>query len=269
MPQSKQAFLSVFKCQLVLKEKSPPHTHTHSCNVSLFSANAAHDPPRSIISHVKYLTGQCYASSVVCFYKNSCYMLSERLFRLVGDAKIHLLIFHPEHHVIIFSSRIFFGCHISRIISLQAYHGTKSVGLQDWDIALFILHLRCWYGDLVSHHALEQCIFSLTLHDLCLWNVSILLWLCFLYPCHVQIGLFPKPKVYICLFSLTVKKNLIFNFNQCYFTYCRDSNLCDFRQPKYCSVQFCSCVWTVSVHSQQSWEFCIHLFSQEKSVTQQ
>ncbi len=79
---------------------------------------------------------------------------------------------------------------------------------------------------------------------------------CFLYPWHVQIGLFPKPKVYICLFSLTVKKNLIFNFNQCYFTYCRDSNLCDFRQPKYCSVQFC--VWTVSVHSQQSWEFCIH-----------
>lgn len=80
-------------------------------------------------------------------------MLSERLFRLVSEPfgssrwkyqDPPLLIFHPEQHVIIFSSRNFFGYHISRFISLQAYYGTKSVGLQDWDTALFILHLwRC------------------------------------------------------------------------------------------------------------------------------
>lgn len=61
-------------------------------------------------------------------------------------------------------------------------------------------------------------------------------------------GLFPKPKVCICLF-FNCLKNLIFNFNQYYFTYCRDSNLCDLQQPKYCSVQFCSCVWGVSLWS--------------------
>ncbi len=101
-----------------------------------------------------------------CFLTRTRYILSERLFRLVSETSGSsrwkyqdppLLIFHPEHHVIIFSSRNFLGYHISRIISLQAYYGTKSVGLQDWDIALFILHLlRCWYGDLVSHHALEH-----------------------------------------------------------------------------------------------------------------
>lgn len=131
------------------------------------NANAALDfffPPQrprnvaqlpSILYSMKCSTGQCYASSDFFFFIRTLYMLSERLFELVSEPSGSsrwkyqdppLVIFHPEHHVIIFFSPgiSFFGYHNSRIISLQAYDGTKSVGLQDWDIALFILHLlRC------------------------------------------------------------------------------------------------------------------------------
>lgn len=75
-------------------------------------------------------------------------MLSERLYKLVSEPSGSscwkyqdppLERFHLEHFVITSSGNL-----ISRIISLQAYDGTKSVGSQDWDIALFILHLlRC------------------------------------------------------------------------------------------------------------------------------
>lgn len=66
------------------------------------------------------------------------------------------------------------------------------------------------------------------------------------YLWHVQ-GFVSKAKsMYLPFFLQLFKKNLIFNFNQYYFTYCRDSNLCDLQQPKYCSVQFCSCVRVVS-----------------------
>ncbi len=144
-----------------------------------------------------------------------------------------------------------FTYHISA--SLPWYQICWITGL-GYCIIYFALEVLVWRPGLPS--CIWNSVFSLSLFMIFASGVFKSSFDCFLYPWHVQIGLFPKPKVYICLFSLTVKKNLIFNFNQCYFTYCRDSNLCDFRQPKYCSVQFC--VWTVSVHSQQSWEFCIH-----------
>lgn len=70
----------------------------------------------SILYSMKCSTGQCYASSNF-FFIRTLNMLSERLFELVSEPSGSsrwkyqdppLVIFHPEHHVIIFFSRNFF-----------------------------------------------------------------------------------------------------------------------------------------------------------------
>lgn len=114
-----------------------------------------------------------------------------------------------------------------------------------------------------SHQALERFVFFnfifFALHDLCLWSVNWLSLLLISMTCSNRFVSKAKSMYLPFFFQLLKKKKsfffFLFNFNQYYFTYCRDSNLCDLQQPKYCSVQFCPRVWTVSVHSQLGWEF--------------
>lgn len=87
------------------------------------------------------------------------------------------------------------------------------------------------------------------------------------YICHVQIGLFPKPKVCICLFSLTVKKilfltltNIILHIVEILiYVIFSNQNIALFSSVPVSGLFLC-------IYSRfGSLKLCIHLFSQEKS----
>lgn len=94
---------------------------------------------------------------VFFFKQNSCYMLSKRLFRLVSEPSGSsrwkyqdppLLIFHPEHHVIIFSSRNFLA------ISHFTYHISASL----------LWYQICWIT------GLGYCIIYFALIEVLVWR---------------------------------------------------------------------------------------------------
>lgn len=204
---------------------------------SLFNTNMFQRPSYFILNPytlypINYSVGQCYAPF---FLWNLTICCQKKILNL----PVALVLFHTEYHVIIFLQD-FIVYHFSA--SLRWYQICWITGLGYCVIYFALIEV------LVRRHVLPSCIetpwifFSF---GLSLWSVNPPLTLLLISMTCSEVCF--QSQKYVFAFSLTVQKNLIFNFNQYYFTYCRDSNLCDLQQPKYCSVQFCSCVWVVSL----------------------